>query len=211
MLDLNPYQLLTTTRSVRKRLDFTRPVPMDLIHTCLEIALQAPSGSNSQGWHFVVVTDPAKKLAIANLYRQAWQRYAGIEAGGAQGTMAQTGPQRIMNSADYLALHMQDAPVLLIPCIHDRPDGLPAWQQSSLFGSILPAAWSFMLAARLHGLASCWTTLHLMYEAEAAKILEIPFETVTQTALIPVAYSIGEDYKPGARKPLENVLHVNGW
>ena len=215
MLDLNPYQLLTTTRSVRKRLDLTRLVPMDVIRDCIEVALQAPSGSNSQGWHFVVVTDPAKKLAIADLYRRAWRQYAGIEAGGAQSigaeAEAQTGPQRILSSADYLALHMQDVPVWLIPCIEGRPDGKPAWQQSGLFGSILPAAWSFMLAARLHGLASCWTTLHLMYEAEAATVLGIPFETVTQAALIPVAYSIGEDYKPGGRKPLENVLHLNGW
>ena len=211
MLDLTPHQLLTTTRSVRKRLDFTRSVPMSLIQDCIEIAVQAPSGSNAQGWHFLVLTDMAKKQAIADLYRKAWHRYAGIQAGAAQAQEAQTGPQRMLTSADYLALHLHEAPVWLIPCIEGRPDGLPSGQQAGLFGSILPAAWSFMLAARLHGLASCWTTLHLMYEAEAASILGIPFETVTQAALIPVAYPIGEDFKPAERKSLDGLLHVNSW
>ena len=211
MLDLTPTQVLTTTRSVRKRLDFTRAVPLDLIYNCIEVALQAPSGSNAQGWHFVVLTDAAKKQAVAELYRQSWQMYAGKEAGASQGQAAQTEQDKVRNSADYLALHLQDAPVWLIPCIEGRTDGSPAWGQAGFFGSILPAAWSFMLAARLHGLASCWTTLHLRYEEEAAAILGIPFDTVTQAALIPVAYALGEDFKPAPRKPVQDVIHLNGW
>lgn len=211
MLNLTPQQLLTTTRSVRRRLDFSRTVPLELIYECIEVALQSPSGSNSQGWHFLVVTDFAKKQALADLYRQSWEIYAGKAAGASQGQAAQSSQEKVRNSADYLALHLQDAPVWLIPCLEGRPEGAAAWQQAGFFGSILPATWSFMLAARLHGLASCWTTLHLRYEAEAAKILGIPFETITQAALIPVAYALGEDFKPAPRKPVTDVIHLNHW
>ena len=211
MLNLTPQQLLTTTRSVRRRLDFTRDVPLDLIYNCIEVALQSPSGSNSQNWHFMVLTDPVKKQAVADLYRRSWEIYAGSAAGSAQGQTAQTTQDKMLSSADYLALHLQDAPVWLIPCLEGRPDGAAAWQQAGFFGSILPAAWSFMLAARLHRLASCWTTLHLRYEAEAAQILGIPFETVTQAALIPVAYALGDEFKPAPRKPVQEVIHLNDW
>lgn len=211
MPNLTAPQVLTTTRSVRRRLDFTRDVPLKLIYHCIEVALQAPSGSNAQGWQFVVLTDPVKKLAIADLYRQSWQIYAGQAAGAAQGQTVQSTQDKVRGSADYLALHLQDAPVWLIPCIDGRTDGAPAWAQSGFFGSILPAAWSFMLAARVHGLASCWTTLHLRYEAEAARILGIPFESVTQAALIPVAYPLGDEFKPAPRNPVRDVIHMNGW
>ena len=216
MLNLTPLQLLTTTRSVRKRLDLRRPVPLDVVKACIEIAVQAPSGSNSQGWQFVIVTDAGKKQAIADLYRRAWRKYAGIDAGAAQepqpaNTQAANTQEKVRSSADYLAVHLQDVPVWLIPCINGRVNTAPGWQQAGQYGSILPAAWSFMLAARLHGLASCWTTLHLMYEREAAEILRIPFEAITQTALIPVAYPIGGDFKPAPRKTLDGLVHLNGW
>ena len=211
MLNLTPHELLTTTRSVRKRLDLTRPVPLDLINACIELALQAPSGSNSQRWHFLVLTDAAKKKAVADLYRLSWRSYAGAEAGAAQNKPPEDAAQRVRHSADYLALHMHEVPVWVLPCIEGRPDGTSSSQLAGMYGSILPAAWSFMLAARLHGLASCWTTLHLRYEAEAAQSLGIPYETVTQAALIPVAYPIGTDFKPAGRKSLDGVVHVNGW
>ncbi len=211
MLNLTPHQLLTTTRSVRKRLDLTRPVPMDLINACIELALQAPSGSNSQRWHFVVLTDADKKKAVADLYRKSWRAYAGAEAGAAQSKPTLDDGQRVRQSADYLALHMHEVPVWVLPCIEGRPDGSSSSQLAGMYGSILPAAWSFMLAARLHGLASCWTTLHLAYEAETAAILGIPYASVTQAALIPVAYPIGEEFKPAGRKPLDGVVHLNGW
>ena len=208
MLDISALELLMTTRSVRRRLDLTRAVPPDVIRQCIEIALQAPSGGNAQRWHFVVVTDAAKKRAIADLYRMAWRAYAGYEAGAMQIT---DGAPPIARSADYLALHLHEVPVWVMPCIEGRPESTSSGNMAGLYGSILPAAWSFMLAARLHGLASCWTTLHLGYEREAAQILGIPYDTVTQAALIPVAYPIGMDFKPGARKSLDGVLHVEGW
>ncbi len=218
-LDLSPDALLTTTRSVRKRLDFERPVEPEVIRECLEIALQAPNGGNRQGWHFVVVTDAGKRQALGDIYRKGWERYKNMLAEQAQRSgggrtldaerMATL--MRILQSSDYLAEHMHEAPVLLIPCIRGRYDNAPTVDQAGIWGSILPAVWSFMLAARARGLGSAWTTVHLFFEQEAAAVLGIPYEKITQAALIPVAYSKGTDFKPAAREPLDTVLHWDGW
>jgi nitroreductase len=215
LLNLTADQVLTTTRSVRKRLDLTRPVEPELIRECLEIALQAPSGSNSQQWHFVVVTDADKRLALADLYRKSFSVYSASRA-AARGNQETNSPraivqQRITNSADYLAEHLHEVPVHLIPCISGRLDTLPTAQQAGAWGSILPAAWSFMLAARVRGLGSAWTTLHLPYEKEAAEVLGIPYEKITQAALLPVAYTLGTDFSPASREPLDKVLHWDKW
>jgi nitroreductase len=215
MLNLSADEVLTTTRSVRKRLDFSRPVPMELIRECLEIATQAPTGGNRQSWHFVVVTDAEKRKALGDIYRKGWALYLSqlpplpadaAQAGGKLGTLA-----KVYDSSNYLAEHMHEAPVLLIPCVKGRVDNAPVVAQSGQWGSILPAAWSFMLAARARGLGSAWTTVHLFYEEEAAKVLGIPFAKIMQTALIPVAYTIGTEFAPAKREPLESILHVNEW
>ena len=205
--------LLTTTRSVRKRLDFSRPVPRALVQECIDIALQAPTGSNGQEWAFVVVTDPAKRKALADLYRQAWQFYvenpdfrATYEAGDLR---AEQMP-RILDSASYLAAHLHEAPVFVIPCIKRRIEAAGVVAQASVYGSILPAAWSFMLAARARGLGSAWTTLHLVFEKDAAGILGIP-DDVTQTALLPVAYFKGKDFKPATRLDPRRMTHWDTW
>ena len=215
-LKLSADEVLTTTRAVRKRLDFDRPVEPEVLRECLEIALQAPSGSNSQGWHFVIVTDAAKKAAIAELYLKAFDDY---EAGPAQPTkqhlddpsMAPT-QERVLSSARYLADNLARVPAMLIPCCAGRPDtvGLPHGVVASIYGSILPAVWSFMLAARERGLGTCWTTLHLSYETEIANLLGIP-DDVAQVALIPIAYTRGTQFQPAPRKSLDNVLHTDGW
>ena len=206
--------LLTTTRSVRKRLDFDRPVPPEIIEQCIAIALQAPTGSNQQGWHFMVVTDPEKRRGIADLYRRAFGAYANhppeelpqYAADDPRGTQR----PRVRDSASYLAEHMHRAPVLVIPCIEGRVERASAAAQAGLYGSILPAAWSFMLALRARGLGTAWTSLHLVYEKEAATLLGIP-DTVTQTVLFPVAYYTGEDFKPARRLPAAQVTHWNTW
>lgn len=209
---LTPDELLTTTRSVRKRLDLTRPVPDALVRECLEVALQAPSGSNQQGWHWVVVTDAAKRKAIADYYSESWERY--IASGRSAGALHADDPERaavqkrIGDSGQYLADHMAEVPVLVIPCI--RAGSLGAGNQAGLWGSILPAAWSYMLAARARGLGTAWTTLHLRHEAAISSLLGIP-EGIAQAALIPTAYYTGETFKPAARLPLDEVLHVDGW
>ena len=218
MLNLTPDELLTTTRSVRRRLDLERPVPLDLIRECLSLAVQAPTAGNAQGWHFVVVTDPAKKQALGAIYQKAWAIYLQLPMNQAarlprdRAALATLG--RVRDSANYLAEHLAEVPVLVIPCVRGRVEHAPemtVFVQAGTYGSILPAAWSFMLAARSRGLASCWTSVHLMFEAEAAQVLGIPYDKFTQAALIPVAYPKGDAFKPAGRKPLDEVLHVDAW
>lgn len=215
-LNLSADDVLTTTRAVRKRLDLDRPLDMADVRECLEIALQGPSGSNGQGWHFVLVTGRDKIAAIADCYQRAFADY---EAGPMQPTRLhgddpamRATQQRVLDSARYLADNMARMPALLIPCCNGRVDtpGLPLAGVASLFGSILPAVWSFMLAARERGIGTCWTTLHLHHEQEVARLLGIPPD-VTQVALIPLAYSKGTEFKPAPRKPLDGVLHLDGW
>ncbi len=214
-LDLTPDQLLTTTRAVRQRLALARPVERAVLEECLAIAHQAPTGAHRQHWHFVVVTDPAKRAALADCYRRGWRAYRA--AGGGAGATRTGDPARdaalarIGASSAYLAEHLQDVPVLVVPCIAGRTDGLPAAAQAGTWGSILPAVWSFMLAARARGLGTVWTTLHLPHEREAAAVLGIPYEEVVQTALIPVAYTIGVDFRPGQREPLARTVHWDAW
>jgi nitroreductase len=206
--------LLTTTRSVRKRLDLTRPVEQAVLEECLQLALQAPSGSNRQGWHFLLVTDPAKRAMLAGYYRQAFKHYLGAvqpEALEPLRANEQSGAgSRVLKSASYLSRHLQDVPVHIIPCIEGRVETAGLMAQASLYGSILPATWSLMLALRSRGLGSVWTTLHLAYEKEIAESLGIP-PTMTQAALIPVAYFTGDDFKPAQRKPLTEVTHWDTW
>lgn len=213
LLPLDPDQLLTTTRSVRKRLDLERPVPMELIRECLEVALQAPTGSNAQGWHWIVVTDPELKRPIADYYRRSYAAYRETASYQKRAETGDTGrdetQKRVADSSQYLADVMHEVPVLVIGAIHAGaafPDG----SQAALWGSLLPAAWSFQLAARARGLGSAWTTLHLPYETEVAQLLGIP-QNVRQGVLLPVAYSKGTDFKPAPRQPLDTVLHINGW
>jgi nitroreductase len=201
--DLTPDQLLSTTRAVRKRLDLTRPVERELLQECLELAFQAPTGGNLQGWHFVLVTEPGRKKALAELYRKSKR----------ENDPSSTPPehQRMMDASAYLAEHLHEIPVLVIPCIQGRAENTPFMQQAVRWGSVLPATWSFMLAARSRGLGTAWTSLHLAYEREAAAVLGIPYEQVMQVALIPVAHTIGTDFKPGPRIPTDQRVHWDSW
>ncbi len=219
-LDLSPDELLTTTRAVRRRLDFDRPVPRELVEECVRIALQAPSGSNARGWHFMVVGDDKKKNAIADLYRQAFDGYRSMPISAHALAENASGDdvavmKGVVSSAEALAANMHRAPWLVIPCIEGRmppmegPMGNLA--QASQYGSILPAFWSFMLAARARGLGTSWTTLHLLHEEAVADVLGIPFDAVSQTALSPLAFTLGTDFKPAKNRELEGVLHVDGW
>ena len=205
-------EALTTTRAVRKRLDLTRPVEREVLEECLAIAQQAPTGRNRQGWSFVVVTDPAKRLALAEIYRKGWEAYRGSGATSSGAPTARSVELgRILDSADYLADHLHEVPVLLVPCIRGRMEGQPIVAQAGTWGSILPAVWSFMLAARTRGLGTAWTTVHLPYEEEVAELLGIPYREVMQAALVPVAYTIGTDFKPGSRTGLDEVVHWDQW
>jgi nitroreductase len=203
-------RLLSTTRAVRKRLDLTRPVPREVVFECLQLATQAPSGGNTQPWRWLVVDDPDTRGALADLYRKAYGPYIEMqkalvrEAGGDDNSP-------VIRSSDYLADHIHEVPVMVIPCLLSRlPAGASTVDVAGFYGSILPATWSFMLALRSRGLGSAYTTLHLHEEAAAAELLGIP-DTVTQCALIPVAYTVGDEFRPAVRRPVREVTYLNAW
>ena len=199
-------KLLTTTRTVRRRLDLTRPVEPEIIEEAIEVAIHAPSGSNRQGWRFMVVTNPKKRKAIANLYGKSFKSYAGPRPADKPTTAG----GRITASAWHLVDHMHEVPVLIIGCIEGRVKSPTPAAQAGFYGSILPSAWSLMLALRARGLGSAWTTLHLVHEKEVAQELGIP-NSVTQAVLLPVAYYTGKDFKPGHRRRGKEVTYWNTW
>ena len=207
LLALTPDELLSTTRAVRKRLDFERPVERELLDECLALAQQAPNASNSEPWRFVVVTAEATRAKLAECYRSGWAAYRKeIEERAREAT---DGP--VLDSAQYLADRFHEVPVMVLPCLVPRADSAPSARQAGLYGSVIQAAWSFQLAARARGLGTCWTTLHLPRERDAAKLLGIPYERVQQVALITVGYTLGTDFKPGRRVALERVVRYERW
>ena len=219
LLPLTPDELLSTTRAVRKRLDFDRPVPDDVIRECVALAMQSPSGSNNMTMQFVVVTDPAKRRAVGEIYRQCYAMYQqmdgvyirSIDKGDDAANAQQT---RSADSADYLGEHMGDAPALVIACtagLRTEAAGGMGMMVSSMMGNILPAMWSFMLAARARGLGTSWTTVHLLMEQQVADILGIPYDSVQQVCLAPLAYTRGTDFKPATRPSPDSIIHWNAW
>ena len=193
--------LLSTTRAVRKRLDFSRPVPRDVILECLRLAIQAPTGSNAQLWRWLVVEDPATRAALAELYRNPPAARPGPGEARPEVTPQQ---ERVTESALYLLDHLEEVPVLVIPCTQKK-GGAAGWQPS-----IYPAVWSFMLALRSRGLGSCLTTAHLFREREAAELLGIP-DDYAQACLVPVAYYTGTGFRPAVRRPVEELTYWDHW
>jgi nitroreductase len=207
-LELTPDEVLSTTRAVRKRLDLARPVEREVLEACLRLAQQAPTASFAQNWHFMVVTDAGRRAALGELWRAVAAGYLERRAAAAA---ADPVLARLGDAVRYLAEHIHEVPVHVVPCVEGRTDGKPAMAQASRWASIIPAAWSFMLAARARGLGTVWTTFHLRHEREAAEILGIPFDRVMQAALIPVAYTVGADFKPAPRRPLDTMVHWDRW
>lgn len=232
-------EVIATTRSVRSGLDLTRPVARELIEECVDLALQAPSGSNIQNAHFVVVTDPETRRALGDVYRRGWQAY--LESPWFFGKLAyedyrqqpgeierfQQWAQWATQQVDWLVEHMHEVPVLVVPCVaFGEGTARSVYEQSGVtretplplgvthaatYGNVLPAATQFRLAARARGLGSCWTVVHLFYEKDAADVLGIPYETVLQTALIPVAHASAEEFHRAQRPPLADTLHWDAW
>jgi len=199
-------ELLTTTRAVRKRFDLTRPVGRDVILECVQLAMQAPTASNEQDWRWLVVTDADKRAAIAEIYHSIGAEYL------AQAAVTASDPQtqRVYQSALGLTETLARVPVHVIPCLDTRFDGSNLLAAASAWASIIPAGWSFLLALRSRGLGSVWTTMHLAKEREVGELLGIP-ATVTQAALFPVAYTIGNDFRPASRPPAETITFWNTW
>ena len=213
-LNLSADDVLTTTRAVRKRLDLARPVEREVVEECLQIALQAPTGSNSQGWQWIFVTDPAKKQALADIYRRNFEVYAQQAQSNSYqpGDLRHEQRDRVTESAVYLVEHFHEVPVIMVPCIAGQLDRVPSFVGASVWGSLLPAVWSFMLAARERGLGTAWTTIHLIGEGErqAAELLGIP-DGYAQAGMFPIAYTIGTDFKPAKRLPLDPIMHWDRW
>jgi nitroreductase len=204
---------LRTTRAVRKRLDLTRPVDRSVVHECLELALQAPNGSNQQYWRWVLIDDPTVKAQVADLYRAGLASYAGAgPSADKPRTVDYTSDaaQRNSSSVAHLQEHLHEVPVLVLPLMAGRLDEASIFFQASMWGSVLPAVWGFMLALRARGLGSAWTTIHLHKEREMAELLGIP-ASYTQVGLFPVAYTIGTDFRPALRRPVEEVASWNGF
>ncbi|GAA1022391.1 putative oxidoreductase [Acrocarpospora pleiomorpha] len=214
-LGLTADEVLATTRAVRRRLDLSRQVAPEVVLECLALAQQAPNANGEEAWRFIVVTDPGRRSAIAAQYRRAWDLYE-AEEGNAH-TREREDPDEArrwdkqVRSARYLTDNLEKVPVFVIPCVSPRVEGESTPTQSALWASILPASWSFMLAARARGLGTCWTTGHLFAEREVAQILDIPYDDVMQVGLIPVAYTKGTDFRPAERAPLDTIVYWDAW
>ena len=213
--------VLTTTRAVRRRLDLNRPVPIEVVNECLEIALQAPTGFNLQNWRWLVITDPETRATLGEIYRRALDPFIEMMENEIPEDDEQS--QKVAASSIYLAEHLKEVPVHVIPCT-TLPVGeerttwasmgykTDLWNMaaSSVYGEVWPAAWSFMLALRSRGLGSSLTMIHLAEEPTVADILDIP-DGVSQAGLIPVAYFKGADFRRGSRRPVAEVTHYERW
>lgn len=213
-LPLTAEELLMTTRSVRKRLDLTRPVARETLAECVRYALQAPSGSNRWPMQFVIVLDGEQRRRIGEIYARAYAVYHASD--GYLGNVVKdeadrnAQQQRTAGSADFLGKHMGEAPALVLACCRGRVDTDPA-AHTALLGSVLPGTWSFMLAARLHGLGTCWTTVGMLLEPELAEVVGIPLNQVTIGCLTPVAHTLGTDFRPALRPAPAEVIHWERW
>jgi nitroreductase len=204
--------LLTTTRSVRRRLDLRRPVERGVLEDCLTVALQAPNGSGIEPWRWLVVTDACLRAQIGDIYHDASEWY--------QRWLRRNSPEvdidadTQLSSAKVLWDHLGDVPVLVFPCYQrekwhvDNPNR--EFVAASLYGSIFPAVWSFQLAARARGLGTCFVTTHLQHADLVRSLLHIPDE-LGQAGLIAVAYHTGKNFKAARRRPLNEVVRWEQW
>jgi len=207
-LGLSANEVLTTTRAVRKRIDFDRAVDRQIIEECVDIAQQAPSGSNRQDWAWIMIDDPATKHALAEMYRANFTPYIESTEPPPEGSRQ----ARIRDSAIYMSERLHEVPLMVIPCIRGRLDeGASTVMQAARWGSLLPAVWSFCLALRERGLGSSWTTLHLPSEREAAEVVGLNFDGYTQAGLFPIGYTLGNSFKLAKRTPASETVHWNQW
>jgi nitroreductase len=215
LLDISADELLHSTRSVRRRLDFDRPLSRSLLTECVETALQAPSGSNRWVMQFVIVTDREKRAAFGDIYREAYEEYKMMPTfiGSVQKSTdaANESQGRTARSAGYLAENFHRAPAIVLACAIGRAEGGAPIRKTTLLGSVLPGMWSFMLAARLRGLGTSWTTVGLFREERVHELFNIPSDSVTIGAVTPVAFTRGTDFKPALRPAPEEVIHWDTW
>jgi nitroreductase len=221
-VELSAEDLLTTTRAVRRRLDLVRAVPRTVLEECLEIAVQAPNPGNRQDQRFVPVSDPATKAALAEIYRRGraavLRRWADA-ARGAEGSPTDARSDRQRRPTEYLSERLHEVPWILIPCMAGRlageaphPPGEVARERAAaIYGGAAPAVWSFMLAARLRGIGTAWTTAHLQHVEAAAALLGIPYESHVQVALVPIACYLGASFRRGPRRSASELIRWERW
>ena len=199
--------LLTTTKQVRQRLDLTRPVPRELLLECIDVASHAPMGGNLERNRWLVVDDPGLKAEIAKPYQAVGRPYLAAN----ESDHVDARQRRVIDSATFLVDHIADVPAMVIAMRLDRlSEEAKNFEVAGYHGSVAPGVWSFQLAARARGLGSAWTTFHLVYERKVAELLGIP-ESVTQVALLPVAYYTGDTYHPAPRRPAREITYFNRW
>jgi len=199
-------RLLSTTRAVRRRLDYERPVAREVLLDCIRLSQQSPTGTNAQHWRWLVIDEPERRKALGEIYAR------GIPMLDASAKSAQDEQTRLVYThARDFAERLGDVPALVVPCLLGPLDDDAEWVHTTTYlGSIYPAVWSFQLALRSRGLGSVFTTMHLAFEAESREVLGLPDEVV-QTALLPVAYTVGVDFAPTRRPPPESITYFNEW
>jgi nitroreductase len=196
---------LATTRAVRRRLDLERPVDHQILLDCIDVAEQAPTGGNQGSRRWLIVTEPDLKARLAELYMASAGRWM-IES---RDKIAGTGHhnEKVMTSAAHLAEHLADVPAIVIPTIIGRHDGSG---RPGLFDSVIQSAWSFAVALRARGLGTAWTTAILNAEDDIADLLGIP-DTMTQIAMLPVAWTVGTEFSSAPRYDARDITYVNGF
>lgn len=208
--DLTNDELLTTTRAVRRRLDYDRPVSRAMVEECLSVALQAPNGGNMNQWRWIAIDDRATIEKVGQLYNDGLDAFIATFGDAGYAGASVEGADRIAASTLHLRQNFHRLPMVLVPLVAGRTDGKGdgsnVFYQASTWGSVIQAVWSFMLALRARGLGSAWTTAHLWRERELADVLGIPAETYMQVGLFPVAYTLGTRFRPGHRAPVTEVL-----
>ncbi len=210
---MDAIELLTTTKGVRRRIDFDRPVPYETLEECVRIAVHAPLGGEEWKPHFLIVDDPSLKEQIGALYNEINAPYIDDIEGKALAAADESSRARIRKVHDTYRWHgdrMAEMPALVIVGVRGRYEDQGQLMQASAYGSILPAAWSFMLAARTQGLGATWTTLHLANADRVAELLKLP-EDFTQAVMLAVDYYKGDTFKPATRQPAADYIHRNGW
>ncbi|MGI5131709.1 nitroreductase family protein [Pseudonocardia sp. CA-107938] len=201
--------LLSTTRSVRLKLDLERPVEDEVLADCLRLAVQAPTPGGAETWRWLVVRDREVKNALGALFRQVGEEYLRQGLARAGGADAPPQVQRMVRSGQHLIDVIERVPVLVVPCVQGVPSGGNE-ELSVFYGGIFPAVWGFQLALRSRGLGSTLTSYHLQHEQEAARILGVP-DGVTQVGLLPVAYTTVSDFKPARRRPVPEIAFLDKW
>ena len=206
MAEIGLFEAMYTQRAVRRLKP--DPVSDELVTKLIEAATKAPSGGDRQPWAFVVIRDAAARKQIGAWYLDAWNKTYGAIPAASRAAMPDR-TKRVISSAEHLAFHMGEAPVLILVCARGLLPPDLAYAASSHYGSVFPAVQNLLLAARGLGLGATLTTLHKMHEAELKQLLGIP-EKVETVALIPIGHPAGK-YGPTRRRPIEEVTHFDRW